>query len=544
MARKSRKNIASADEHPVIKVWKTALYIRLSVEYNGKRGDSLETQRQIMEDCLALCPDVEITEIYIDNGVSGQTFDRQGFQKMLADIESGKIDCVVVKDLSRLGRNAIDTGYYTEYYFPLHHVRFIAVNDRYDSEDAGSGSSFALPIKNIVNEGYALEASRKTRLQLQRSMMAGEFVGARPPYGYRKDPENCHRLLVNEDTAPVIRQIFRWAADGAPLDVIVRWLNEADVLTPGYYLASIGLITSERLMGSGKWQTWTIRKILSDQVYTGDMVQGKTSATAHKQSLVRPEDWIVVKGTHEPLVSRELFDQVQVARAQASRKGGTQTERVPYTENILRGKIFCGCCGKSLHRQRSHGRYVYHCIANDRIGKGACLGKVRLREADLFSVILTTLQKEGAAIIENSFLVRQMGDKAAGQKTKTAQEVSELRQEIEQDRKHLRGLYESFVAGRLTRLEYQAQKAGYEQKIDAASAQARQLLERQELLEKEVNGYLDLSVWLASVFENPVLTASLADRVIERIDVSSSKDIDIHFKFKNEFYQTKGVEYE
>ena len=145
---------------------------------------------------------------------------------------------------------------------------------------------------------------------------------------------------------------------------------------------------------------------------------------------------------------------------------------------------------------------------------------------------------------ENSFLVRQMGDKAAGQKTKTAQEVSELRQEIEQDRKHLRGLYESFVAGRLTRLEYQAQKAGYEQKIDAASAQARQLLERQELLEKEVNGYLDLSVWLASVFENPVLTASLADRVIERIDVSSSKDIDIHFKFKNEFYQTKGVEYE
>ena len=198
MARKSRKNIASADEHPVIKVWKTALYIRLSVEYNGKRGDSLETQRQIMEDCLALCPDVEITEIYIDNGVSGQTFDRQGFQKMLADIESGKIDCVVVKDLSRLGRNAIDTGYYTEYYFPLHHVRFIAVNDRYDSEDAGSGSSFALPIKNIVNEGYALEASRKTRLQLQRSMMAGEFVGARPPYGYRKDPENCHRLLVNE----------------------------------------------------------------------------------------------------------------------------------------------------------------------------------------------------------------------------------------------------------------------------------------------------------------------------------------------------------
>lgn len=264
MARKSRKNIGPVAEQPMVKVWRAALYIRLSVEFNGKRGDSLETQRQIMEDHLAMCPDVEITKVYIDNGVSGQTFDRRGFQRMLADIESGNIDCVVVKDLSRLGRNAIDTGYYTEYFFPLHHVRFIAVNDRYDSEDADSGSGIALPIKNIVNEGYALEASRKTRLQLQRSMAAGEFVGARPPYGYRKDPENCHHLLINEDTAPVVRQIFQWAADSVSLDVIVRRLNEAGVLTPGYYLASIGLITSERLMGSGKWQTWTVRKILAN----------------------------------------------------------------------------------------------------------------------------------------------------------------------------------------------------------------------------------------------------------------------------------------
>lgn len=533
MARKSRKNTGSVPEQPMVKVWKAALYIRLSVEFNGKRGDSLETQRQIMEDCLALHPDIEIAERYVDNGVSGQTFERQGFQQMLADIESGKIDCVVVKDLSRLGRNAIDTGYYTEYFFPLHHIRFIAVNDRYDSEDADSGSGIALPIKNIVNEGYALEASRKTRLQLQRSMAAGEFVGARPPYGYRKDPENCHHLLVNEDTAPVVRQMFQWAAAGISLDVIVRRLNEAGVLTPGHYLASIGLITSERLMGSGKWQTWTVRKILADQVYTGDMVQGKTSKAARKQVLTKPEDWIVVAGTHEPLVSRELFDRVQAVRSQASRKGGT--EKVPYTENILRGKIFCGCCGRSLHRQKAHGRYVYHCIANDRIGKGACAGKVYLREDGLFTAILTILRKEGAAIVENSVLVRQMGSRVAEQKAETAQAVSELRQEIERSRKHLRGLYEGFVAGRLTRTEYQTQKSVYEQKINTASVRTRQLLEHQERLEKQLSGYLDLSDWLGSVFENPVLTASLADRVIERIDVSGPKDIDIRFKFMNEF---------
>ena len=165
---------------------------------------------------------------------------------MLADVETGKIDCVVVKDLSRLGRNAIDSGYYLEKYFPLHHVRFISVNDQYDSECAdNSGSQIALPLKNLMNEAYAADISRKVRTQQNQAMRAGEFVGSRPPYGYRKDPDNCHRLLVNEDTAPIVRQIFQWAADGTALNAIVKRLNETGVPTPSHYLASIGLISHD-----------------------------------------------------------------------------------------------------------------------------------------------------------------------------------------------------------------------------------------------------------------------------------------------------------
>ena len=380
MARKSRKNIEvlPPSQTPGVKVWRAGLYIRLSVEFNGNRGDSLETQKQIMEAHLALCPDIEVVEVYTDNGISGQTFERPAFQRLLADVEAGKINCVAVKDLSRLGRSAIDSGYYLEKYFPLHGVRVLAINDQYDSEAVDNGSSqIALPLRNLMNEAYALDISRKVRAQQHQAMRAGEFIGSRPPYGYRKDPANCHRLLVNTDTAPVVRQIFRWAADGLALNRIVKRLNETGVLTPSHYLASIGLISNQKLIGSGKWQTRTVNKILTDAVYTGDMVQGKSRSVKRKQTPTVPEDWIVVKGTHEPLISRELFEQVQAIRVQAAAKY-TQNEKIPYSPNIFRGRIFCGHCGKSLHRQKSHNRYFFRCISNDRLGKGACSGDIRL----------------------------------------------------------------------------------------------------------------------------------------------------------------------
>lgn len=202
-----------------------------------------------------------------------------------------------------------------------YHVRFISVNDQYDSECAdNSGSQIALPLKNLMNEAYAADISRKVRTQQNQAMRAGEFVGSRPPYGYRKDPDNCHRLLVNEDTAPVVRQIFQWAADGTALNAIVKRLNETGVPTPSHYLASIGLISHEKLIGSGKWQSRTVGKILADQVYTGDMVQGKTRSVRRKQSPTPQEDWIVVQDTHEPLISRELFEQAQAARSKTAAK--------------------------------------------------------------------------------------------------------------------------------------------------------------------------------------------------------------------------------
>ena len=537
MARKSRKIIVEAAAPSVgMKVWKAALYVRLSVEFNGKRGDSLETQRQIMEAYIALCPDIEIVGVYTDNGITGQHFERKEFQRMLADAEAGKIDCIVVKDLSRLGRNAIDSGYYIEKYFPLHHIRFIAVNDQYDSEDAeNSGNHIIVPLKNIINEAYAADISRKVRSQAHQAMQDGEFIGARPPFGYKKDPDNCHKLLVNEDTAPVVRQIFAWAADGVALNVIVKKLNEAGIVTPGYYLASVGIITNKKLMGSGKWQTWTVAKILADEVYTGDMVQGKSVSVRHRQTPTKPEDWIVVRGTHEPLISRELFDQVQAIRQKAAAKY-TQTPKVPYTENILRGRVFCGCCGKNLHRQKSHNGYIYYCISNQRIGKGACENNIGyLQETELFDTILSYVQSEALIVMGKSLQLKQQDKRITAQKEQTEREIAALQREAEKARSYLAGLYEHFITGVLTQAEYHGMKAEYHQKVMDCVERISALQEGQDKLEKQAARYLSLADRLKVVKKSADLTASFVSQVIESVTVNSPDDISVSFLFRDDF---------
>lgn len=537
MARKSRKNpiVQEKPAHVGMKVWKAALYIRLSVEFNGRRGDSLETQQQIMEAYLALCPDIEIVAVYTDNGTTGRTFEREAFQRMLDDVERGRINCVVVKDLSRLGRNAIDSGYYIEKYFPLHQVRFIAVNDQFDSENKeNSGSHLIVPLKNMINEAYAADISKKVKAQQRQAMQDGEFVGARPPFGYKKAPDNCHKLLVNEDTAPIVRQIFQWTVDGISLNEVVKRLNQSGYPTPGHYLAQTGLITNKRLMGSGKWQTWTVSKILADEVYMGDMVQGKSKTVGHKQVPTDRSEWIVVRGTHEPLIARELYERVQAVREHAAAKQGR--EKIPYTENILRGRIFCGCCGKNLHRQRSRGIYSYRCIANDRMGVQYCPGGVtHLPEKRLFDALLAIIRKHAEVVVGTHAKLKHQDYKITAKKAEMTAEISKLQQETERNRVFLTSLYENFVTGILTGTEYHEMKADYTQKIETAVLRVQQLQSKQKALENQMERYTDIAKRLAAVSEDTALSALLVNQLIDCVTVNSAEDIHVKFKFESGF---------
>ena len=209
MARKSRKNITV--EEPTIKTVNyisVAQYIRLSVEDSNGKGNSIENQKLILDDFIDHNVNMKLYDFYIDNGATGTNFKRPEFQRMIEDIEKGNIDCVIVKDLSRLGRNSIDTGYYIESYFTEKHIRFIAVTDNFDTENPDKNAGMMLHLKNIINEAYAMDISKKIRAQARQAMRDGQYVSARPRYGYLKDPNDCHKLIVNTEVAYVVKQIF------------------------------------------------------------------------------------------------------------------------------------------------------------------------------------------------------------------------------------------------------------------------------------------------------------------------------------------------
>ncbi|MDE6995947.1 MAG: recombinase family protein [Lachnospiraceae bacterium] len=542
MARKSRKNSsAETAKVSVIKTWQAALYVRLSVEFNGNRGDSLETQRQIMEAYIALFPDIEIVDVYTDNGTTGRTFERPAFQQMLCDVDAGKINCIVVKDLSRLGRNAIDTGYYIEKYFPLHGVRFIAVNDQFDSEDSdNSGSHLIVPLKNMINEAYAADISRKVRSQLHQAMQEGQFVGGRPPYGYLKDPHDCHKLVVNPETAPVVRQIFEWAADSVALNRIALNLNEGKILSPGFYMMSIGLITNKKLAGSGVWQTRTVTNILNDEVYVGDMVQGKTKSIGQKQVRTEPDEWIIMQNAHEAIISRELFAQAHEGRKRMS-EAYTRPVSAPYSENILKGKIFCGHCGTPLHRHRQGDGYVYYCLTNYRVGKGACSGNVSVTEAQLFQTILAFIRKKAEVVLGQRLYIKQGDSKITARKAAVEGEISELGRQTQKNKDLLASLYENHVKGVLTRAEYLEMQEDYSKKIAAAVDCVQRLQQEQSDLERQVERCASIADKLENLDKNVVLSAQLINMLIERITVNSPNDISVQFTFEDDFDRIREV---
>jgi DNA invertase Pin-like site-specific DNA recombinase len=254
---------------------RAALYIRLSVEDKHTRTISIETQMLILERFLEKHPAIVVYDKYIDNGATGTNFHRPAFQQMLSDIEAGYINCVIVKDLSRLGRNTIDTGYYIEQYFPVRKVRFIAVTDQYDSADPSDiHAGIILPLKNMINEAYALDIGRKIRAQQRQAMKDGEYVGGRTPYGYIKAKDNCHQLIVDPGAASVVKQMFEWASEGDGINTIVRKLNESGVISPSHYKKEIGQITHKNLIGSGKWQTWTVAKSCAVKHIPGTWYKG------------------------------------------------------------------------------------------------------------------------------------------------------------------------------------------------------------------------------------------------------------------------------
>ena len=335
-------------------VWPCALYIRLSREDGDKdESDSIVNQRALLTAYAAERPELRVEDICVDDGFSGSNFERPAFRRMFSEITAGRIRCVVVKDLSRFGRNYIEAGRYLEQVFPAMGVRFISVNDRIDSyADPASANGLILPFRNLINDEYCRDISAKVRSALDIKRRQGQFIGAFAPYGYQKSPGDRNRLVPDEETAPVVREIYRLFLSGRGILSIARQLSDMRVQTPA------SRRTNEE---SFLWSDSAVRRILSNPVYCGHTAQGKRRSISHrlKRSLCVPsEDWIVVRDTHEPLVSEDDFERAGRLLGQGTRPAPKKEAVYPFS-----GLIFCADCGRPMHRKtinQPYGQYVYY----------------------------------------------------------------------------------------------------------------------------------------------------------------------------------------
>lgn len=455
-------------------------YSRLSQEDGDKKeSDSILNQKAYIKS-YAETNGLQVIKEYWDDGVSGVTFERPGFQAMLADLQAGYINCIIVKDLSRFGRNYIEAGRYIEQIFPCMGVRFIAINDNYDSLRALAGSdSMMLPFKNLLNDAYSRDISVKTKTSLEIKRKKGQFISPLAPYGYVKSKQNKNQLEIDEPAAEVIRNIYNMKIFGKNSKSIAKQLDAEGVQTPLAYKLAHGehIACGFRRNSSFHWSANMVERILQNEIYHGHLIQGKTRRINYKirKQIPKPkEEWIRCNNTHEPISSPEILRMVndlnQVKSRQASDKDSL---------SLFSGLVKCGNCQKTLTR-KSVGKYHYYgCYYSDR--KARCKG-IAINEDLLASILLTIIQKHISLLMQMDELVQDIDElhlkKASAQKL-TGQ-LDGCRQELEKYERLKASLYADFHEGLLDQEEYSSLHEIYHEKVKHTKALMDDLAEKRK----------------------------------------------------------------
>ena len=522
------------------RIYRAAIYVRLSKEDGDKEeSDSIVNQKELVRSFLADKPDITVCAEYVDDGYSGADFDRPDFKRMVREIEAGQIDCVIVKDLSRFGRNFVETGRYIDQIFPAIGIRFIAINDHYDSINGRSSSDkILIPFKNLINDAYCRDISIKVRSQLEIKRKKGDFIGSFAVYGYRKDPEDRHRLAVDDYAADVVRDIFRWKLEGASQQRIAGRLNDRGELSPAEYKRSCGLKYKSGFQVNTRtgWSAPTITRILRDETYIGTLVQGKSTTPNHKlkRTVKKPsEEWSRVENSHPAIIEREDFLAVERMLLQDTRVAPGEEEVY-----LLSGLVFCGDCGQNMVRNnvRKKGKtYVYYMCGNNRTNK-ACTSH-RINGAVLEKTVFLSLKQHIENIadmgrildcIETLPLCRDEVRKADAQLVKKQEEIGRYR-------RLTASLYESLSGGLLNKAEYLELKAVYDARLQEAQA-------AEERVREEIEGLLQNhssnAQWIEQFkkYRNlPELTRHIAVMLIERIEVYEDCRVEIRFQYQDSY---------
>lgn len=537
------------------KIYEVGIYCRLSKEDEKDRKEndsmSIETQKSILTDFVR-SKGWNIRKVYVDDGFTGTNFQRPDFQNMIRDIENGVIDCVITKDLSRLGRNYLDCGLYLEVFFPEHNVRYIAVNDGVDTVNrAGLDIS---PFKNILNEMYSADVSVKIRSAYKARFKQGKYMGATAPYGYKKDPLDHNHLLVDDKVSHIVREIFELALAGNGISKIRKHLNGKHILRPAAYAAAQGVSGFERFFTKNdenryNWSENSVRQILRSPIYAGHLVGYKRvspNMKCKKRPSVLPEDWEVVPNTHEAIVTQEEFDTVQ--RLMTSRRR-TQSENS--FDNVFAGIVKCADCGYAMRASAANRRkrpdpidcVQYSCNNYGRYGNVSCSSHT-IEARDLWNAVLSDINYFAKMALNEEkavkFLEKRLSETDKSQLKAFEREKRKISKRLSELDRLFAALYEDKVLENITERNYQMTSRKYQEEQKVLELRLAEISETVSSAREKAQGVRDFISVIRQYDGITKLTAPIVNSIIEKITVSERKrfedgtvvqEIRIYYKF-------------
>lgn len=500
-----------------------ALYIRLSLEDSRVESMSIENQKRALHNFADRMEDVRDAEIreYIDNGYSGTSFERPAVQKLLKEVQSGEINCIIVKDFTRFGRNAIETGYFMERVFPLYGVRFISINEDFDSDRLhGDTGGLNVAFRYLVAEFYSRDLSIKSKSSKYVKMKRGEYQSKICLYGYRKSADG--RMEPDEETAPVIQMIFELANAGHSTTQIARALLDKGIQTPGERKAAKNVVQHDVSRCGGIWQTSTLRNILTDERYTGTYIMGKRTVREVGSSRFRIKDeseWFKIPDHHPAIISAELFHQVQ-DRFPTFKAEKKHTHLYP-----LKGKVFCGCCRHAMQRTSSK-THVFYC-RHAQVDKNAPCHGLHISEAELEEVLYEIMNKQAQVILNRKDIAdTELLDVHLAKQADYQTQIAAL-----QDQKRV--LYEQLLLQKINAEEYKSLKSAADKELTRLNSIHSTLCEQTEQLRLDDQTKAGRKQLAQEVAGAGGLTAALVDALVERVNIYPGNQVEIEWKIKD-----------
>ena len=545
--QKKRLSLVDNNAQNVTKIYRAVIYARISSEDDRKiASHTIENQMELLQEYVDSKEDMELVDCYCDRGITGTRFDRPEFSRMIMDMKLGKFNCIVVKDFSRLGRNYLEAGDYLEKIFPMYGIRFISVLDGFDSlYSKPMEDGMIVPLKNLINEAYAKDISKRISVSKENQQKRGEYVGSKPPLGYLKDPDDCHHLIPDPDSEQIIRDMFAWRLEGKSVTAIARKLNKMNIPSPEQYRIQKGIEKNHKYKDV-RWDGCSVVCILRNVAYIGDMEQGYQKGALYKgipDHRQKKEQRIYVKGTHEGIVDKETFYRVQELLDETEKKQKQVQNKYRHLErkeDIFRGLLYCADCGSRLSFYRRtvklpsgyHHYYTYLC--RNTPYREDCTKK-NMKMEKLEEIVKELINLHISLYMEKEDILRDLNSNAQvrNERHRIEEEERKMFEEMETVEARSKNLYEDLKDEIISEAEYLTLKADYADKIEKLKTMCEEAKKSITMLMPDACVCFEMSDNINRFGDFTELTPEIIKAFIKKITFFGDNRIEVEYTFSD-----------